>query len=67
MELRGHRRAKKPQSGFFRRYYFTILSRRLQEGKPGENAFLCRERTLFLGRPGALRAGPILLFILLSH
>ena len=30
MELRGHRRAKKPQSGFFRRHYYRIFSGRMQ-------------------------------------
>ena len=36
MELRGHRRAKKPQSGFFNRYYYSIRRAAPQGGKYGK-------------------------------
>ena len=34
MELRGHRRAKKPQSGFFSRHYISTTFRRKQGKQP---------------------------------
>ena len=40
MELRGHRRANKPQSGLFSRHYYTGSGRKKQAGgKPGSPLF----------------------------
>ena len=39
MELRGHRRANKPQSGLFSRHYYTGSGRKKQAG--GEPALSC--------------------------
>ena len=45
MELRGHRRAKKPQSGFFRRHYSTTTAAPVEGKSPhfplAKDAFSC--------------------------
>ena len=45
MESRGHRRAKKPQSGFFSRYYFNMPRPKRQ---PPENVCARKKYRLLL-------------------
>ena len=44
MELRGRRRAKKPQSGFFRRHYCTLSSSGRGYYEQDGNVLICQDR-----------------------